>query len=141
MFIEIFLIPGTSILTILGFSVLVIGVYLGYAEHGSAVGNWLFVGSIVGLGGTIYIGYQRIRSKKWALFTSIDGKVNIDDLTRFKIGETALCITALRPEGIAIFAGDVRQTVYSIGEFVDKNTEIVVVKIDQNKIFVKPVNK
>ncbi|MFN3939943.1 MAG: hypothetical protein ACK4IY_05110 [Chitinophagales bacterium] len=141
MFIEIFLIPGTSVLTILGFSVLVIGVYLGYAEHGKTAGNWLFIGSIVGLGLTIYIGYRRIRSKKWALYTSIDSKVNTDDLSRFKTGETALSITALRPEGIALFAGDVRQTVYSIGEFVDKNTEIVIVKIDQNKIFVKPVKK
>lgn len=140
-FIEIFLIPGTSILTLLGIAVVVIGVFLAYTEYGKTIGNMMFVGSIIGTGVTLYIGYRRIRSKKWALFTSIDGKVNNDDLAKYHIGETGVNITALRPEGIATFNDDNRQTVYSLGEYIEKGSEIEIVKIDQNKIFVKPVKK
>lgn len=139
-FIEIFLIPGTSILTILGVGVVAIGVFLGYSEFGNTAGNLLFIGSIIGTGILLYIGYKRIRSKKWALFETIDGKVNVEDISGFKIGEIGISITALRPEGLVIFNNEIRQTVYSLGEYIDKNSEVKIVKIDQNKIFVKPVN-
>lgn len=139
-FIEIFLIPGTSILTILGIGVVAIGVFLGYTEFGNTAGNLLFIGSIIGTGIILYIGYKRIRSKKWALFATIDGKVNDEDISEFKIGDIGTSFTALRPEGFVIFSNENRQTVYSLGEFIDKNSEVEIVKIDQNKIFVKPVN-
>ena len=140
-FIEIFLIPGTSILTLMGIAVVAIGVFLGYSEFGNTTGNLLFIGSIIGTGITLYIGYRRIRSKKWALYSYIDGKVNNEDITVFKIGDRGKCVTNLRPEGFVIFSNDNRQTVYSLGEFIDKGTEVEIVKIDKNKIFVKPVNK
>lgn len=100
----------------------------------------MLIGSIIGTGIILYIGYKRIRSKKWALFATIDGKVNDEDISEFKIGDIGTSFTALRPEGFVIFSNENRQTVYSLGEFIDKNSEVEIVKIDQNKIFVKPVN-
>ncbi|HPR29306.1 MAG TPA: hypothetical protein PLI03_08165, partial [Chitinophagales bacterium] len=69
LFVEVFLIPGTSVLAILGFVVIIIGVYLGYREFGQTTGNLLTVFSIVGAGLTMYIGYKRVQSKKWGLHT------------------------------------------------------------------------
>lgn len=141
MFIEIFLIPGTSILTLLGFVVIGIGIYLGYSDYGQTIGNWLFISSVVGAGVTLYIGYKRIQSKKWALYTNVDGRVNVADLSSFRIGDAGKTISALRPEGQVIFSNNERTTVYSVGEFIDKGTDIEITKIHHNKIFVKPLNK
>ncbi|MBC8046308.1 MAG: hypothetical protein H7Y00_05895 [Fimbriimonadaceae bacterium] len=138
MFIEIFLIPGTSILTLLGFFIIGVGVYLGFKEYGNTTGSWLLSGSIIGMGITLYIGYKRIQSKKWALHSNSDSKVNVEDFSRFKIGDTGKTFSALRPEGKAVFTNDERITVYSIGNFIDKDAIIQIVKIENSRIYVKP---
>ena len=140
MFIEIFLIPGTSLLTLLGFLIIGIGVYAGFRQYGDVTGMWLLSGSIVGMAITLYIGYKRIQSKKWALYNTVDGKVNAEDLSKFKIGDTGITISALRPEGKAVFLNDERTTVYSFADFIDVDKEITIIKIDHNKIFVKTKN-
>ncbi|MFN0276200.1 MAG: NfeD family protein [Chitinophagales bacterium] len=139
MFVEIFLIPGTSILTLLGFVIIGVGVYLGYKDYGNTVGTWLLSGSIIGMGITLYIGYKRIQSKKWALYSNIDGKVNVEDFSKYKVGDIGKTFSALRPEGKAVFLNDERITVYSTGNFIDKDTEVEIIKIDKYKIYVKKI--
>lgn len=139
MFVEIFLIPGTSILTLLGFVIIGIGVYLGYKDFGTATGTWLLSGSIIGMGITLYIGYRRIQSKKWALYSNIDSKVNVEDFSKYKVGDVGKTFSALRPEGKAVFLNDERVTVYSTGNFIDKDATVQIIKIDQHKIFVKKI--
>ena len=136
-FVEFFFIPGFSIFSILGFIVAGIGIYMGYHEYGQATGNWMLTASIVAMGGILYWGYKRTQSKKWALKTEIDGKMNAEDLAHFTIGDKGIAFTNLRPEGKAVFGNDERVTVYSIGSFIDKDKHIQIVKIDHNKIFVK----
>ncbi len=78
------------------------------------------------------------------MFTNVDGKVNVDDFSAYAIGDKGKAITALRPEGKAIIypanniTNDQRITVYSIGDFIDEKTAIKIIKIEHNKIFVKP---
>lgn len=139
-FVEFFFIPGFSIFSILGFIVAGIGIYMGYHEYGQAAGNWMLTASIVAMGGILYWGYKRTQSKKWALKTEIDGKMNIEDLAHFQVGDKGVSFTNLRPEGKAIFENDERVTVYSIGSFIDKDKEVQIVKIEHNKIFVKQID-
>lgn len=139
MFVEIFLIPGTSILTLLGFVIIGIGVYLGYTDFGTTTGTWLLSGSIVGMGITLYIGYRRIQSKKWALYSNIDSKVNVEDFSKYKVGDIGKTFSALRPEGKAVFLNDERITVYSTGNFIDKDSTVQIIKIDEHKIYVKKI--
>jgi len=138
-FVEFFFIPGFSIFSILGFIVAGIGVYMGYANYGQATGNWMLTASIASMGGILYWGYKRTQSKKWALKTEIDGRVNNDNLSAYATGDQGIAITNLRPEGKATFRNDDRVTVYSQGSFIDKNTPIQIVHIEHNKIFVKPI--
>ncbi|HQU39727.1 MAG TPA: NfeD family protein [Chitinophagales bacterium] len=140
LFVEVFLIPGTSVLAILGFVVIIIGVYLGYREFGQTTGNLLTVFSIVGAGLTMYIGYKRVQSKKWGLHTVVDGKVNVHDFSEYEVGEEGVAASDIRPEGKASFSNDRRVNVYSMGEFIDAGTAIVIVRIQHNKIYVKPLN-
>jgi membrane-bound ClpP family serine protease len=139
-FVEFFFIPGFSVFSILGAIVAGIGVYMGYQEYGQATGNWLLTASIVATGVVFYWGYKRMQSKKWALKTEIDGKVNVEDFSNFKLGDKGITITNLRPEGKAIFGEDDRITVYSIGDFIDKDATIEIIKIEHNKIFVQSIN-
>ena len=64
----------------------------------------------------------------------------MEDFTNFKLGDKGVTLTNLRPEGKAIFGDDERITVYSIGEFIDKDAHVTIVKIEHNKIFVTTVN-
>lgn len=139
MFIEMFLIPGTAILTLFGFVIIGIGVYIGYDNYGSEAGTWLLIGSILGAGVTLYIGYNRIKSKRWALQTNNTGKVNNEDVSSYKPGDNGKTFSVLRPEGKAVFQNDERVTVYSIGNFIDKDRNIEIVKVERNKIFVKEI--
>lgn len=140
-FVEFFFVPGFSVFSILGAVVAGIGVYMGYSQYGQTAGNWLLICSLIATGAIFYWGYKRMQSKKWALKTNSDGKVNIDDLSSYKIGDKGITLTNLRPEGKALFGEDGRTTVYSIGEFIDKNTHIEIIKIEHNKIFVTTINK
>ncbi len=139
-FVEFFFIPGFSIFSILGFIVAGIGIYMGYHEYGQSAGNWMLTASIVAMGAILYWGYKRTQSKKWALKTEIDGKMNIEDLAHFQVGDKGVSFTNLRPEGKAIFDNDERVTVYSIGAFIDKDKQVQIVKIEHNKIFVKQID-
>ena len=68
----------------------------------------------------------------------IDSKVNVIENTgEIEKGMTGMTCTALRPEGKALF-NNKRVVVYSPGEFVDQDTEVIVTKITSDKIFVKP---
>lgn len=138
-FVEFFFIPGFSIFSILGFIVSGIGIYMGYNQYGQAAGNYMLTASILAMGGILYWGYQRTQSKKWALKTEIDGRMNVEDYAQFKVGDEGVAFTNLRPEGKAIFGSDDRITVYSMGAFIDKDKRIQIIKIDHNKIFVKPI--
>lgn len=51
-------------------------------------------------------------------------------------GTEGIAVTQLRPSGIGIFNGK-RYDIQSEGEFIKKNSKIVVVKVEGNKIFVK----
>lgn len=137
-FVEFFFVPGFSIFSILGGVVAAIGIYMGYHSYGQTTGNWMLISSVLAAGIIMYWGYRRALSKKWALQTNIDGKVNNESLEAYKIGDIGKTITNLRPEGKAVFASDERITVYSVGEFIEKDTSVQIIKIDHNKIFVKP---
>jgi len=139
-FVEFFFIPGFSVFSILGGIVAGFGIYLGYSHYGQNAGNWMLTASVVATGAVMYWGYKRTQSKKWALKTEINSRVNDESIAHFKTGDKGKTITNLRPEGKAVFAGDERVTVYSMGDFIDKNVDIQIVKIDHNKIFVKPIN-
>ncbi|MEZ5014872.1 MAG: NfeD family protein [Chitinophagales bacterium] len=139
-FVEFFFIPGFSVFSILGGIVAGVGVYLTYQNYGQTAGNWALAGSIVLTGIILYWGYRRLRSKKWALHTSIDGKVNNENISAYKIGDMGKTITNLRPEGKAIFTGEEHITIYSIGNFIDKGADVQIVQIQGNKIFVKQIN-
>ena len=68
----------------------------------------------------------------------ITGKVNELEQHLYKIGDKGTTVSELRPNGKAIFNGE-RIDVYSTGEYIARNTEVEIIKITHDKIFIKPV--
>lgn len=138
-FIEAFLLPGTGIVGVLGGAALAGGVYLVYDHYGRTEGTITLLVSLGLVVFMIVVGFRRISDLKWSDASAIDGRMNVIELDLVKVGDVGKAFGALRPNGKALINGK-RFEVYSLGEFIDKDTEIIVTKVTEDKIFVKALN-
>jgi len=78
--------------------------------------------------------------QKFVLSTSEDKELGYsahpDDKSEY-IGKTGKALTPLRPVGAAIIDGK-RIDVVTEGELIERDTQIEVIRVEGNKIFVKP---
>ncbi len=133
---EILVVPGTTVVGIVGFILMGIGIWQTYIVYGAPIGHYVLGGSLVLTVGALALS---LRSKTWnraMLHTELTGKANVIDETRIKAGDTGKAISRIVPMGKA-FINDDYYEVKSSGEFIDQETEIIVTKIEFNKIFVK----
>lgn len=135
---EVLVVPGTTLVGILGFALVAFGIYESYTVYGALSGH-------ITLGITIILSvvsmYFSLKSKTWKkamLHDQITGKVNQLDRD-IKPGDTGKTISRLAPSGKAEFFGKYME-VHSMGDFIDHQKEIVIAKIEDNKIFVKLKN-
>lgn len=137
--VEIIFVPGTTIVGILGFILTVIGIWIGYAALGSETGHVILAATVV-VGVLAF--YYSFKSNSWARFALKDqnrGRVNEDYKHTLEIGEQGKTVSALRPQGTALFA-DRHHEVQTQGEFVAPNTDIRIIKLNQNKIIVEAIS-
>jgi membrane-bound ClpP family serine protease len=88
---------------------------------------------------TVLILFLSLRSKTWkrlALSDEIDGKVNVIDLEKVKPGAKGKTVSRLAPMGKALINGEYYE-VSTDGDFIDQQTEVVITRIEHNKIIVK----
>ncbi len=135
--VEVFLVPGTTIVGVFGLIVLGFGVYYAFRDEGVALGSAILLGSGLLVGVLTYFGIMRMENSKFNVKTAIDSKVNVHDYSHIKIGDEGVTLTALRPEGRAMI-NEERLTVHSKGFYIDTDIAIIVVKVKDNKIFVEP---
>ena len=134
--VEVFLVPGTTIIGVIGGIIVVVGVYLSYSEHGVKVGNVTLAISGAATGILLYLGFKAYTSRKFSLNDTLEGKVNVLDESLAVVGDKGVTASYLRPNGKAII-NDRKIEVYSRGEYIESGVEVEVVKIQGNKIFVK----
>jgi membrane-bound ClpP family serine protease len=133
---EILVIPGVGIAGIIGFILIIVGIWQTYAGHGMLAGHLVLAGTLILTVSTLVLS---LRSKTWrklALLTAIDSKVNLIDAENVKPGDTGKTVSRLAPMGKALINGEFYE-VSTNGDFIDQQTEVVVLKIDHNKIIVK----
>lgn len=133
--IEIFIVPG-FIVGIVGFVMVVVGVYYTYNDHGKFYANILL--ALIAVVMTIVVVYA-FRNGAWDMFSNketISGKANDIQELEIKIGHTGKTISALRPSGIADINNQ-RVEVHSEGSFIPSGAEVEVNKIIKNKIYIK----
>jgi len=131
-FLEIFLIPGTTLFGIVGGIALVIGVILIYSNYGSKWGNITAVSTMVLVLVAFVAGFKVIESNKLAMKAEITGKVNELEKNLYNVGDKGVTVSELRPNGKGVF-NENKIDVYSNGEYIQRDSEIEIIKITDRK--------
>jgi len=139
--VEFLVIPGITIAGIGGAILLVGGVILGYHYHGPVVGNYILLGTALASILSLYLALKSRTWRKAALETQISSKINIisPGEDKVKTGDTGITITRLNPMGKIEVHGEFYEG-KAIDSYLDPGTEIIVIKVEKNKLIVKPKN-
>ncbi len=137
---EVLVIPGTGFAGIAGFGSIVAGVWVAYAHLGNTTGNIVLLVTLTVNIIAIWLGVRSKTWKKAALISTIDSKVNTVNHVNLKVGDVGKTISRCAPMGKAEFKGNFLE-VDARSEFIDPNTEIEIIKIDNSKIYIKPFKK
>ncbi|MGI6086658.1 MAG: NfeD family protein [Kiritimatiellia bacterium] len=137
---EIFL-PG-GILGILGGIALLGAVAAGFAAFGLAVGMYIALAVIIGGSASIFIWIKlfprtRVGQALTLQHTQSSYKAADTDTRRNLVGKTGKAVTDLRPAGIVQIDGR-KYSVVSEGMLVQRDSAVQVVKVDGNRIVVRP---
>lgn len=137
--IEIYLTPGSTLFGLLGVGAIIWADFVAFKVLDEPW-NWLFAlfSLLITIAFTILL-FRILSSKNFSVQSEINSKVNVLDENLFQIGELGKTITVLRPNGRAMF-GDQIVEVYSTGDYIEDEQEIIIVKRTSDKIFVKPIN-
>ncbi|NLE34824.1 MAG: hypothetical protein GX622_06960 [Bacteroidales bacterium] len=140
--IEFMLIPGITIAGIGGAVCLVTAIVFAFASHGTAAG-FLVLGitALVMMVLTVLM----LKAGTWnklMLKTAIDAKVDTVGAAEGKVkpGDRGVTVTRLAPGGKVLVNGEYFEA-KSIDILIDPRQEIEVIRIDDNKLIVKPINK
>ena len=136
---EVLVIPGAGVAGIIGFALMVAGIWLSFSREGTQEGYITLAVTVVL---NLVIILLALRSKTWKkamLSTSIDSKVRTIDLQKIHIGDKGKTISRCAPMGKAIF-NDTFYEVSSYSDFIDQEQDIEIMKISGNKIFIKQIN-
>ncbi len=133
---EILVIPGVAVFGILGFIIILIGVWQSYVTYGTTAGHIVLGSSLLLSILTLIFSLRSKTWKKMMLNSKIDGKTNIIDENKLKVGDTGKTTSRLSPAGKAFINGDFYE-VHTQSEFIDPGIEIIITKIVFNKIYVK----
>ncbi len=138
--VELLIVPGVTVAGIGGFILMVAGVLFAYKFHGSRIGNIFLFSSM----GVAFVALMfSLRTKTWknvGLKSEINGRIENIEKDSIKEGDSGKTVTRLAPIGRAV-VNNIFCEAKSLSEFIDENTEIIVTKIKNNQIIVKPKNK
>ena len=135
LFAEILIIPGVGVAGILGLMSLAGSCVYAFLEISTTAGVVVTaVLSVLLVALTIYV----LRAKTWkriSLNTNIESKAVAD--IAVSVGDKGKTLTRLVPMGQALLGG-VSVEVKALEGMINPDVEVVVVMIDDNKIYVKP---
>ncbi|MGN1210698.1 MAG: NfeD family protein [Candidatus Cryptobacteroides sp.] len=140
LFAEVVLIPGVGVAGILGLCSIIGSCVYAFLEIGQNAGIVTVVINILLI--TVMTVFM-LRAKTWrrlSLDTNIDSKAQPDVESELAVGDTGKTVTRLSPMGKAVF-GNVSVEVKALEGMIDSGTEVEVVMIEDNKVYVKPVER
>jgi len=134
---EFLVVPGVTIAGIGGLLFMSGAVYLAFENLGTTAG--IIVLAVVVLTIIVALIYG-LRAKTWtriSLNTQVNSRVSDMSELGVKVGDTGIAVTRLGPIG-KVMIGAIKCEGYSIGPYIDENTEIEVVQVKPNHVVVKP---
>ena len=136
--VEIIFVPGTTFVGITGLISAIIGVYFSFVYFGSSIGFGFLLFSAVLFGVALYFGFRGKTWDRFSLKSSIRSKVNEGLTAKLQIAQRGTALSSLRPVGKAEFDGKTYE-VKTHGDYIDSGTEVEIIKIEQNSIYVEPI--
>ena len=136
---EIMLIPGVGVAGILGFLSIGGACYLAFCEYGTMRGIIVLAANAVVLILLLICVLRAQTWKKFTLNTNIDSKA-VSTETLIAIGDSAKTVTRLAPIGSIRFNNKVMEA-KALEGMIDSGVDVEVVLIEDNKIYVSPVNR
>ncbi len=136
---EIVVVPGTTLVGIVGFVLLVLGTGLSFKYFGSNTG-WSVTGGTAAASGLIL--YYSFKANVWGRFslkTTNTSKVNEGELSEVVTGIEGITLSALRPSGKAEMNNKVYE-VRTMGTYLEPGTRVRVIQILMNQIIVEPLS-
>ena len=140
--IEFVLIPGVTIAGIGGAVCLITGIVFAFVSFGTATGLTVLGATLAIMVVTTYFMLKAETWKKFMLKTTLDSKVDTVGAGEGKVkpGDRGVTVTRLVPGGKVLVNGEYFEA-KSVDILIDPQQEIEVIRIDDNKLIVKPINK
>ena len=132
---EILFVPG-MVLGFISVILMIVGIIFSFKDYGTTTGIVVLSGTTIASIASVYWAFNSGIWKKMGVQSHIDGKANVLEEGAVNAGDTGKTISRLNPMGKA-FINNLQVEVHAQDDFIDQDKEISVVKIQQNKIFVK----
>lgn len=133
---EIFLIPGITLAAIFGGLSFVGAIWYAFSQVSTTAGIVTLISSILIL--SLLFVYL-IKSKALnaiGLKTNIDSTIDTGESLNIHPGNEGITLSRLNPVG-KVKVNDVVMEARSLGEFMDENTPVEVIKVTKNQLIVK----
>ncbi|MBA7527880.1 hypothetical protein ES705_20060 [subsurface metagenome] len=137
--VEFLVIPGITIAGIGGFILVAGGVFCGYYFRGVSTGNYILIGTGISM---ILIFVMALKLKTWRRFglkSTVEGRVRVINDDAIKVGDEGKTVARLAPIGKALI-NDALYEVRSDGTYIDADSDIIITRIEGNKIFIETKN-
>jgi len=99
---EILLIPGTTLVGLLGGAMMLAGVYYAYQDLGTTFGNYYLLGSTLVTGASVFYAFKSHAWKKFVHQHKLKGRANVIDPEEVKVDDEGITVSELKPSGIAM---------------------------------------
>lgn len=135
---EVLVIPGTSVAGVIGFVAIAVAVWQAWVQYGYETGLTVLGASLVGSIVCLWLSLRTNTWKRVSLKESIESKVNLIDGSIVYPGARGKSVSRLAPTGKVRFGSEDFEAQSQEG-FIDQGQEVEVVKIEGNKITIKPL--
>lgn len=140
MLVELLLIPGVGVAGALSLGSFAAACWYAFTYIGNGAGILVTIICICLLAALLV---YALRAKTWKRFetkTVIDAKVN-EESGKLNPGDKGITTTRLAPMGSARFENTTCEVKSDDNSMINSGVEVEVVRIEDNKVFVKPLNQ
>jgi membrane-bound serine protease (ClpP class) len=133
------ILPSGGILSILATGLFGYSLFIVFTQISSSAGMVFVIADLILIPILVYFGLKFLAKSPVALRKKLskeDGVTSQDPDQAAYLGRQGVAVSDLRPSGVVI-VGDERLDVVTRGEYVEKQTEIIVIAVRGNQIIVK----
>lgn len=132
---EIFFVPGSTIVGVIGIALVLAGVIGAFYSLKQQTGFLVLGGTLIILGIFTYLGFKTKTWQRFAVKSSMDGKAQ--EKLALSVGQKGVTLTRCSPIGKAEFEQGIEE-VYSSNDYIEAHIPVIITRIHENKIIVKP---